>query len=155
MSSHSAERYLPYAPCHLFDLVADVERYSEFVPWWVAASVWKRQDNVYYTRQVVGLPFLRQEFQSQTTLHRPEHIAVNSVDRPFRSLTMDWYFIPLADGGTKVQLKIDFEFRAARCALLGSILSGEGIRRLIDAFEGRARQLSPGRPFLLPLPAPP
>ena len=141
MSIHTVERFLPYTSEQLFDLVADVERYPDFVPFWVAANVWKRQDNVYYTRQVLGLPFLRQEFQSRTALNRPEHINISSLDKPFRNLDMNWYFVPVAEGGTNVLLLIDFQLRAARCNLFSRFLSEEGIRYLVDTFEGRASRL--------------
>jgi len=141
MSHHKVERFLPYAQEQLFDLVADVKRYPEFVPWWVMATIWKRQDNVYYTRQILGMPLLRQEIQSKTTLNRPEHISINSTDRPFKTLDMDWRFTPCADGGTLVRLDVDFAFRSLRYEMLGGIISGESIRRLVDAFEGRALQL--------------
>lgn len=140
MSHHKVERCLPYTQKQLFDLVADVERYPEFVPWWVAATIWKRQDNVYYTRQILGMPLLRQELQSKTTLNRPDHININATDRPFKTFDMDWHFMPLADGGTLVRLDVHFAFRSLRYEMLGSIISGESIRRLVDAFEGRARQ---------------
>lgn len=141
MSSYSVERHLPYAPDQLFDLVADVERYPQFVPWWVSATVWERQSNVYYTRQVLRLPFLHQEFQSRTTLNRPEHIQVHSPDRPFRTLDMNWHFTPVPKGGTRVHLQVDFEFHTALYTLLSGFISEEGIRHLIDIFEARALQL--------------
>ncbi len=142
MSIHAVERFLPYTSEQLFDLVADVERYPDFLPFWVTVNVWKRQDNVYYTHQVLGLTlFLQQEFQSRTTLNRPEHINISSLDRPFRNLDMNWYFVPAAEGGTHVRLLIDFQLRADRCNVLSRFLSEEGIRYLVDTFEGRALQL--------------
>ncbi len=145
MSIHAVERFLPYTSEKLFDLVADVERYPDFVPFWVAVNVWKRQDNVYYTRQVLGLTlFLQQEFQSRTTLNRPEHINISSLDRPFRKLDMNWYFVPAAEGGTHVRLLIDFQLHADRCHLLSRFLSEEGVRYLVDTFEGRASRLFSG-----------
>lgn len=141
MPSYSVERYLPHIPKQLFDLVADVERYPEFVPWWIAATIWDRHENVYDTRQTLGLQFLRHEFLSKTTLNRPEHIHIGSVDRPFKTFNMNWHFTPIPEGGTLVHLRVDFEFRTTRYALLSGLISGEGIRRLIDAFESRALQL--------------
>ncbi|VBB68766.1 Putative oligoketide cyclase/dehydratase or lipid transport protein YfjG [invertebrate metagenome] len=148
MSIHSVERLLPYTSNQLFDLVADVERYPEFVPWWVAANVWKKHDNVYYTRQVLGLPFLRQEFQSRTTLNRPQHINISSVDRPFKKLDMNWYFRPSSEEGTCVHLQVDLEWCATRYAFLGSFISEEGIIHLVDTFEDRATQLFGKQAFM-------
>ncbi|MFN3077700.1 MAG: type II toxin-antitoxin system RatA family toxin [Alphaproteobacteria bacterium] len=125
----------------LFDLVADVERYPEFVPWWVRASVWKTQGDTYFTRQVVGVAVIRHEFQSQTVLRRPDRIDVTSTDKPFKSLDMRWSFLPSPQGGCDVSLDVDYELRTSGYGVLAGIVSGDGIRRLVDAFEGRAYHL--------------
>ncbi|MBF0095318.1 MAG: type II toxin-antitoxin system RatA family toxin [Alphaproteobacteria bacterium] len=139
MPSHAVHRHLAFEPGHLFDLVADVERYPEFVPWWVAATVARREGDVYYTRQVVGLPMMRHEFHSKTELLRPNSIRVTSTEHPFKSLQMLWTFDRAEIGGCDVNLVIDFELASSRFGMLAGIVSGEGIRRLIGAFETRAR----------------
>jgi hypothetical protein len=87
MSTRWGRCTLPYSPKQLFDLAADVERYPDFVPWWVAARVWKREGNVYYTDRVIGFAMVRKRFRSKTILHRPERIDVTSTDGPVTALT--------------------------------------------------------------------
>lgn len=142
MPVHAVHRHLQFAPELLFGLVADVERYPEFVPWWVAAKVARSEGNVYHTKQAVGLPLMRQEFMSVTTLEPPGRITVTSDDKPFRHLRMVWTFAPGSAGGCDVNLEIDFEFLSARYGLLAGAISGEGVRRLVTAFEGRAQMMS-------------
>lgn len=141
MPSHTVRRHLAYEPGVLFHLVADVERYPEFVPWWVAAAITRRDGDVYHTRQVVGLPMMRQEFQSKTELMRPNAIRVTSNDKPFNSLEMLWSFEPAGQGGCEVGLVVNFELASSRFGMVAGVVSGEGIRRLINAFESRARHV--------------
>lgn len=141
MSHYIIKRSLSYTPQNLFCLVADVERYPEFVPWWVAATVWKRDMNVYHTRQILGLPFIHLEFQSVTTLDPYRYIAVQSIDYPFKNLDMEWYFKEDSEKSTVVYLEVNYEFRTTRYTFLNNLISESGIHHLIDAFEKRALQL--------------
>ena len=71
-----------------FDLAADVERKTKFLPWWVAARIRTRDRDVYYIDQVVGFGIVRASFSSKTVLRRPERIDVTSTDRPFRHFNL-------------------------------------------------------------------
>ena len=112
MSSHEVHCALAFTPEQLFDLAADVERYPEFLPWWVAVRVRRREGNVYYTDQVVGLAMVRQRFRSEAILLRPERIDVHSTDGPFRSLHLTWLFDPLPDNGCQASLAVDLELHS-------------------------------------------
>lgn len=141
MSTHRGRCTLPYQPEQLFDLAADVERYPEFLPWWVAVRVRKREGNAYYTDQMVGLAMVRRRFQSKTVLFRPERIDVTSTDGPIRKLHLTWLFDPLPDYGCRVSLAVDLELRSP---LIQELFAG-AIRRtvgsIVSAFEARARRL--------------
>ncbi len=88
MPSHKVSCALHHEPEQLFDLAADVERYPNFLPWWVAACIRERDRDVYYTDQVVGFGIGRASFSSKTVLRRPERIDVTSTDRPFRHFNL-------------------------------------------------------------------
>lgn len=141
MSSHEAHCTLAYEPEQLFDLAADVERYPEFLPWWIAARVRRREGDVYFSDQVVGFGLFRERFASKTTLVRPGRIDVTSADRLFRRFVLSWRFERLPDNGCRVDLAVDLELR--------SKLAHELFRRTIDstagsimaAFEARAHRL--------------
>ena len=90
VSSQKRERLLPYTAEQLFHLAADVERYPEYLRWWIAARIRKREANVYCTDQVLGLGPVRVRFGSrtvlQTVLQPPTRIDVTSKDYPFHTL---------------------------------------------------------------------
>ncbi len=142
MSSHEVHRVLPYPPEQLFDIAADVERYPEFLPWWIAARVRDRHGEVYDTDQVVGLGVFRQRFTSKTVLRRPERIEVTSKERRFSRFELAWAFDPLPEGSCRVSPTVDLELRSWFLqALLSRTLAG-AVEDIVSAFEERAGRLS-------------
>lgn len=140
METH-VTRVVFYGRERMFDLVADVERYPEFVPLWQAARVHDRTDRGYRTDQVVRLGPLRYRFSTCTRLHRPDRITVFSNRPPLRELRLTWTFDPLADAKCRIGLDARFDLRSRILAPIGLILSRESIERMIDAFERRARHV--------------
>lgn len=142
MPTHAERRRLPFPPEQLFDLVADIERYPEFLPWCVACRITRRQDNVVWGDLVVGFKVFRETFTSRVTLLRPEGIDVEYVDGPFRHLSNRWRFQP-AQGGreTDIDFHIDFEFRSRLLQAVAGGVFHEAFRRMVRAFEVRAHAL--------------
>ena len=140
MAKHKVSRVLRHRPEQLFELAADVERFPDYLPWWIAARVRKGGGDVYYTDQVLALGILRVRFSSRTVLRHSERIEVTSTDRPFRHFKLTWLFEPVPEGGCRVSLLVDLELRSA---LLGGLLERTVSRvagRIVSAFEARARQ---------------
>ena len=141
MPSHRETRFLPYTPEQVFDLVADVERYPEFLPWCRGARIRQRKDNVIVADLMIGFRMIREHYTSKVVLKRPERIDVEyGNDGPFRKLENHWTF-RAADGGTEVDFFLDFEFRSRMLQRLIGILFQEAVRRMVAAFEGRAKAL--------------
>ena len=134
-------RVLPYSCEQMFDLVADVARYREFLPWVVATRV--RSDNgIEMTADmVVGFKNLRESFTSRITKQRPAMIDVQYVDGPLRDLDNRWQFESLPDGGCKIDFSVDFTFRNRVFEALAGQYFDRAFRRMVAAFEDRARQL--------------
>ncbi len=139
MPTHAERRVLGYTPRQLFDLVADIERYPEFLPWCVACRVRKRDGEVIWGDLMVGFKVFRETFSSKVTLHRPGRIDVEYVDGPFRYLNNHWLFEPVEDGAaTAIDFYIDFEFRSRMLQAVAGAVFNEAVRRMVSAFEARA-----------------
>jgi coenzyme Q-binding protein COQ10 len=141
MPVHKVRCSLPYTREQLFDLAADVERYPEFVPWWAAARVWKRDGNVYYTDQVIRFAMVRKRFESRTVLRRPERIDVTSTDGPVRDLQLTWLFEPGPGNGSEVSLAVELELRSP---LIEDVFLRAMVRvigPIMAAFENQAHRL--------------
>lgn len=140
MPKHKEERFLPYTPEQIFDLVIDIDRYPEFLPWCVGARINRRDGDVLHAEVMVGFKMLRERFSSKVTLTRPGRIDVEYIDGPFRYLRNQWVFEE-RDGGCLVDFFIDFEFRSRLLRRLMQPLFYEAVRRMVTSFEGRARML--------------
>ena len=152
MPRYAVNRVLPYAPEQLFDLVADVERYPEFLPWWVAARIEGWDGDSYRTDQVIGFRgILRQRFRSKTDLVRPKRIDVTADSGPFRHLDIRWTFQPAPNAGCLVGFSVDFELRSKLVGGLFGPLFNAAVRRVVDDFERWARRLY-GPPRVRPPP---
>ena len=142
MRSQTVEREIAYSREQLFDLVADVERYPEFVPWWVAARVRRRDnDGTYYTDQVVRVSMVSQRFTTRTDLRRPDSIDITSTEKPFNHLDIRWQFEGLGPHRCRVRLSVLFHFSSGALSKMLKLASGEAVHRLINAFEERAEQV--------------
>jgi coenzyme Q-binding protein COQ10 len=141
MPRHSETRYLPYTPEQLFELVADVQRYGEFLPWVVAVRVRSSSEKETIADLVVGFNAFKERFTSRVVKERPERICVDYVDGPLKYLHNEWAFEPAADGGTEVHFSVDFAFKSRLFETLAGAMFDRALRRMTDAFEQRAAVL--------------
>ena len=142
MPTHAEKRHLPYTPDELFDLVAGVETYPQFLPWCKAARITKRDGNVFYADLVIAFKVYRERFSSKVTLHpATREIDVEYIEGPFRYLNNHWAFHEAEDGGCIVDFYVDFEFKSRMLQRLIGLLFNEAVRRMVAAFEARAATL--------------
>lgn len=141
MPTTTVTREVYYAPQCMFDLVADVERYPEFLPTWQAVRVRNRGADGYDTDQVVRLGPMRHTFTTHTRLDAPGLIHVHSEQAPFRLFQLQWKFNLAEDGGCRISLEARFELRSRALSALGALLSKDSVDRMITAFEDRARKM--------------
>ena len=104
-------RRLPYSAEQMFDLVADVARYPEFLPWVVATRVRSDDGHEMLADMLVGFKALREKFTSRVIKHRPDRLEVIYIDGPMRDLDNLWHFRPLPGGGCEIDFCVDFSFK--------------------------------------------
>lgn len=138
--SHEIRR-LPYSAEQMFDLVADVGRYGEFLPWVVATRVKSDSETEMVADMLVGFNALREKFTSRVLKDRPNRIEVIYIDGPMRDLDNIWLFRPLEGGGCEVEFKVEFTFRNAMFEALAGQYFDRAFRKMVTAFEERAARL--------------
>lgn len=138
--SHEIRR-LPYSVEQMFDLVADVARYGEFLPWVVATRVRSDSETEMVADMLVGFKALREKFTSRVLKTRPHRIEVIYVDGPMRDLDNVWEFHATEDGGCEIDFKVDFTFRNAMFEKLAGQYFDRAFRKMVTAFEERADKL--------------
>ena len=141
MPTHAEQRILPYTPEEMFDIVADVERYPEFLPWCIATRVRRHQGNVIQADMVIGFKMLRERFTTRDVLDRPRRIDVSYHEGPFKYLNNHWMFMPWANGHCRIYFYIDFEFHSRLLQRMMEVVFNEAVRHMVSAFEKRARQI--------------
>ncbi len=144
MPRHTETRELPYTPGQMYDLVADVARYPEFLPWTAAARIRSREGEhpeILLADLVVSFKVFRESFGSKVTLWPEEHrIETEYLDGPFRHLQSEWRFEPM-EKGCRVHFWIDYEFRNALIGRVVGSVFNQAMQRIVHAFETRARKL--------------
>lgn len=147
MPSHAETRKMPYTARQMYDLVADVARYPDFLPWTTAARIRSLTpgpdgSEVMEADLVISFKVFREKFGSRVTLWPGQgRIDTEYLDGPFRFLKSGWSFRDLPDGGCEVDFHVDFEFRNAILQKVIGVVFDEAMRRVVRAFEGRAREL--------------
>lgn len=140
---YRTQRRVPFAPEQMFAVVADVERYPEFLPLCEALNVQSRTVNdtgsVLVARMTVGYRAIRESFTTQVTLDpKAPSILVRYLDGPFSHLENRWRFLP-ASGGCDVDFFIDYQFRSAMLGMIAGAAFDRAVRHYTEAFEARAR----------------
>jgi coenzyme Q-binding protein COQ10 len=141
MPRHSETRYLPYTPEQMFDLVADVARYDEFLPWVVAVRVRSASEKETVADLVVGFNAFKERFTSRVVKDPPGRICVDYIDGPLKFLHNEWQFEEAPNGGTKVHFSVDFAFKSRLFETLAGSMFDRALRRMTQAFEQRAAAL--------------
>jgi coenzyme Q-binding protein COQ10 len=142
MKVHSEQRVMPYSAVQMFNLVADVARYPEFLPWCTGARIREKRDDLIVADLMIGFKMVRERFTSRVRVNRQAlQIDVDYIDGPFKYLQNHWTFIDIENGHCRVDFHLEFEFRSLVLQKLIGVLFHEAVRRMVSAFESRAKQL--------------
>lgn len=152
MPHHQDSRDLPYTAQQMFDLVADIESYPQFLPWTAAARIRSRKQRADDAQEiaadlVISFKVFRETFASRVVLWPAEpetgklKIDTDYLDGPFSHMHSGWTFTDKPEGGCLVEFYVDFEFRNAILRKLIGVVFHEAMSRIVRAFEDRARKL--------------
>jgi len=140
MPQHHEKRILPYTPKQMFELVADVEKYQEFLPWCCGSRIHWRRENVFNADVDIGYKIFRETFNSNVVLDPHEKIDVVYQSGPFKHLRNYWTFRPVKNKKQACEIEFDIDFRFASGLLnkaMGLVFD-DAVKNMIHAFEKRA-----------------
>ena len=141
MLKHAERRVLPFTPEQMYDLVAAVDKYPEFLPWCMGARIRKRQPGLLVADLLIGFKVFRERFTSRVTLDQDNlEITVDYLDGPMKHLINEWQFLP-HEQGCEVNFFVEFEFRSIVLQKAIGALFTEAVKRMVAAFEARAYDL--------------
>lgn len=141
MPTHAEQKHLPYTPEQMFDLVADVEKYPEFLPWCVACRKTADEGDVIEADLIIGYKMFREKFKSRVILDKPEEIRVDYLDGPLKSLSNQWAFIRNSDNTCTIDFYVDFEFKNPMLQSVVTMFFEKAVTKMVSAFEKRAQYL--------------
>jgi len=138
MTTHSEQKFVPFTPDQLFEMVSDVQSYPKFLPWCVGARIRSADDELIVADLMIGYKLLRERFTSRVTLDRAKwKIETEFTDGPFKFLRNQWEFKSCPEG-CQIIFLVEFEFRSTVLQKLVSVLFNEVVLRMVSAFEKRA-----------------
>lgn len=152
MPQFSTTHRVQHSAADMFDLVADVERYPQFVPLCQSLTVRRRSTDgegreVVVADMTVAYKFIRETFTSRVTLDRPNlTILVEYLEGPFRRMNNRWSFHPVSETSCEVEFFLTYEFRSRTLAMLMGGVFDAAFRRFAAAFERRADQVYGAQP---------
>jgi coenzyme Q-binding protein COQ10 len=141
MGTRLHTHFLPYRPDQLYDLVADVEKYPEFLPWCLGVRVLSRSEKDLVVDLIVGYKFFRETFRSKVHLTPKTRIDVEYITGPFHHLNNHWVFKAGADSGTNVDFFIDFQFKNSFFQSATQMVFEGAFDKMLTAFEKRAQEV--------------
>lgn len=144
MPRHRDHRLLPYAPEILYAIVADVERYPEFLPWVLNADVLERTEHGFLADLTVGYKLFQETYRSEVILTPHERIDIRYIKGPFKHLHNHWIFSAAPSDSTDLNFFIDFDFQSMLFQGLIQTVFTDAVTKIVSAFEERARVLTKG-----------
>jgi coenzyme Q-binding protein COQ10 len=141
MPTHSETRIVPYSAEQLFDLVLDIEKYPEFLPWCIAARVNSQSKNDLNADVMVGYKVFRENFSSRVHFTKPKEIEVEYLKGPMRHLHNKWVFKNLKQGQCQVDFYVDFTLKSKLLENLVDQFFQRALMKMINAFEARAMEV--------------
>ena len=141
MGTRLHTHYLPYSADQLFDLVADVEKYPEFLPWCLGARIIEQSETDLTADLIIGYKVFRETFRSRVHLTPKSRIDVEYINGPFHYLNNHWTFKEAKHGGTDIDFFIDFQFRNSLFQSATQMIFERAFDQMLNAFEKRAKEL--------------
>jgi coenzyme Q-binding protein COQ10 len=134
-------RRLDWPAEQIYDLVADVARYPEFLPWVVATRVKSNSETEMIADMLVGFSMIKEKFTSRVEKRRPSQIRVHYVDGPLRDLDNVWEIRPLGEEACEIVFDVKFTFRNPLFEKIAGQYFDKAFRKMVAAFEERAAVL--------------
>ena len=141
MKKHHEKRFVDHSPRQMFDLVSNVKKYPDFLPWCLASRVISNEKNILIADLMIGFQVFKEKFRSKVKLDRKNMIiSVTYEDGPFKFLTNKWDFKDNKNH-CEINFYLDFEFKNIFFQSLMERLFSDAVKRMVAAFEKRAAQL--------------
>jgi len=135
------KKKLNYSNKQMFDLISDVEKYPEFLPWCISTNIYNKSNDIFYSDMKIGFKFFKETFTSKVTFLEADKVCSESVSGPFKKMNNIWQIDYLTENECEINLTIEFEFKSFILQNIIGKLFETASKKMITAFEERANQL--------------
>ena len=141
MFNYNIVKELNYSDKQMFDLIIDVEKYPEFLPWCKSTNIYDKDSNIFYSDMEIGFNFIKEKFTSKVTTLYSKKIHSEAISGPFNKMNNIWEIENISHNKCRITLNIEFDFKSFLLRnLMGKLFEVSAIK-MIDAFENRANYL--------------
>ena len=141
MKKHHEKRFVDHSPKQMFDLVSNVKKYPDFLPWCLGSRILNNDGNVLIADLIIGFQIYREKFRSKVVLNKNKNIIeVFYEDGPFKHLSNKWEFKKF-NKGCEINFYLEFEFKNIFFQTIMEKLFSEAVKRMVEAFEKRAENV--------------
>ena len=141
MFNYKVVKELNYSDKQIYDLIIDVEKYPEFLPWCKSTNIYDKDTNIFYSDMEIGFNLIKEKFTSRVTTLHSKKIHSEAISGPFNKMNNIWEIENLSHDKCRITLNIEFDFKSFLLRnLMGKLFEVSAIK-MIDAFENRANYL--------------
>ena len=141
MKKHHEKRFVDHSPKQMFDLVSNVKKYPDFLPWCLGSRILNNDGNILIADLIIGFQIYREKFRSKVVLNKNKNIIeVFYEDGPFKHLSNKWEFKKF-NKGCEINFYLEFEFKNIFFQTIMEKLFSEAVKRMVEAFEKRAEDV--------------
>ena len=141
MKKHHEKRFVDHSPKQMFDLVSNVKKYPDFLPWCLGSRILNNDGDVLIADLIIGFQIYREKFRSKVVLNKNKNIIeVFYEDGPFKHLSNKWEFKKF-NKGCEINFYLEFEFKNIFFQTIMEKLFSEAVKRMVEAFEKRAENV--------------
>lgn len=141
MAKRTSSANVPYTAEQMYNLVVDMDRYPEFIPWLVHARKYDEQGDSFLSEMTFAFKGLRETFRTRDTVIPGQKISISNLSGPFKMLESEWSFQDTRDGGCRIDFFIDFRFKNRLVELALGPVFAEASKRMVEAFRVRADEI--------------
>ena len=141
MFNYKIVKELNYSDKQMFDLIIDVEKYPEFLPWCKSTNIYDKGANIFYSDMEIGFNLIKEKFTSRVTTLHSKKIHSEAISGPFNKMNNIWEIENISHNKCRITLNIEFDFKSFLLRnIMGKLFEASAIK-MIDAFENRANYL--------------
>ena len=141
MFKYSVKKKMNYSKKQMFDLISDVSKYPEFLPWCVSTSIYNKSNNIFFSDMEIGFKFIKENFTSKVTLIESNKVCSEAVSGVFKKMNNIWEINYISEQECEINLSIEFQFKSLILQNIIGKLFEKASKKMIIAFEERAYNL--------------